>query len=181
MAEQGQGGWLRLESRFRMAAWGIGGLMLLAPIVAMRFTDEVNWSAGDFVFAGLLIGGTGALYELAARTTSGLAYRFAVGVALGAGFLIIWLSGAVGIIGSENNPLNQLYAVVLAIAVIGGFVVNFRARGMAWVMTAAALAQAAVAITALFFGFFTLPLNAIFCAIWMLSAWLFRKAAATSG
>jgi hypothetical protein len=178
MAEQEQHGWLRLESRFRMVAWSIGGLLLLAPLVAMRFTDEVKWTAGDFLFAALLIGGTGGLYELAARTTSGLAYRFAVGVALGAGFLIIWLSGAVGIIGSENNPLNQLYAGVLAIAVIGGFVVDFRASRMAWVMTAAALAQAAVAVTALFYGYFTLPLNGIFCAIWMLSAWLFRKAAA---
>jgi hypothetical protein len=176
MTKQEQDGWLRLENRLRMVAWSIGGLMLLTPLVAMRFTDEVKWTAGDFVFAGLLIGGTGALYELAARTTSGLAYRFAVGVALGAGFLIIWLSGAVGIIGSENNPLNQLYAGVLAVAVLGSFLVRFRAGGMAWVMTAAALAQAAVAITALVFGYFTLGLNAVFCAIWMLSAWLFRKA-----
>ncbi|HYG26066.1 MAG TPA: hypothetical protein VD906_04095 [Caulobacteraceae bacterium] len=177
MAKQEQDGWLRLESRFRKIGWTIGGLLLLAPLVAMQFTEEVKWTAGDFVFMGLLIGGTGGLYELAARTTSGLAYRFAAGAALGAGFLLIWLSGAVGIIGSENEPLNQLYFLVLAIAAVGGFVVDFKPRRMAWVMTTAAAAQMGVAVIALFHGYFTLPLNGIFAAIWMLSAWLFRKAA----
>ena len=177
MAKDDENGWLRLESRFRVAAWSIGGLLLLAPLVAMRFTDEVKWTASDFVFAALLIGGTGALYELAARTTSGLAYRFAVGVALAAGFLLIWITGAVGIIGSEDNPLNQMYFGVLGVAVLGAFIAGFRAGRMAWVMTAAAIAQMAVAVVALFHGHFTLPLNGIFCVLWLLSAWLFRKAA----
>ena len=35
----------------------------------------------------------------------------------------------------------------------------------------------AVAVVALFHGYFTLPLNAIFAALWLMSAWLFRKAA----
>ena len=35
----------------------------------------------------------------------------------------------------------------------------------------------AVAVVALFHGYFTVPLNGIFCALWLLSAWLFRKAA----
>ena len=177
MANEDENGWLKLEGRFRMAAWSIGALLLVAPLVAMRFTEEVQWTAGDFVFAALLIGGTGAIYELAARTTSGLAYRVAVGVALAASFLLIWLSGAVGIIGSENNPLNQLYAGVLGVAVFGGFLTGFRAKRMAWVMTGAAIAQMAVAIVALFHGYFTLPLNGAFCALWLMSAWLFRKAA----
>ena len=177
LAKQEQDGWLRLEGQFRKVGWSIGGLMLIAPLVAMQFTEEVDWNAGDFVFAALLIGGTGGLYELAARTTSGIAYRFGVGVALGAAFLTIWLSGAVGIIGSEDEPLNQLYVLLLPAVVIGALVANFKARRMAWVMTAAAIGQMVIAVIALFFGYFTLPLNAIFAAIWMLSAWLFRKAA----
>ena len=40
-------------------------VILLLPLVAMQFTDEVNWGVFDFVFAGALLGGTGLLLELA--------------------------------------------------------------------------------------------------------------------
>ena len=55
-AERG-GGWRR--RRWRIAAWTGAALMLLLPLVAMQFTDEVNWSETDFIVAGALIGGTG--------------------------------------------------------------------------------------------------------------------------
>jgi hypothetical protein len=42
-------------------------LILLAPLVAMQFTEEVDWGVADFVAAGILIGGTGLLLERAAR------------------------------------------------------------------------------------------------------------------
>jgi hypothetical protein len=58
--------------------------VLLVPLVAMQFTDEVDWGVADFVLAGLLLGGTGLLLELAVRRPGKLAYRVAasaIGVA----------------------------------------------------------------------------------------------------
>jgi hypothetical protein len=59
-------------------------VILLLPLVAMQFTDEVDWGVFDFVFAGALLTGTGLLLELATRKPRNLAYRAAavtVGVA----------------------------------------------------------------------------------------------------
>jgi hypothetical protein len=50
----------------------------------MQITDEVDWGVADFVFAGVLLGGTGLLLELAARKPRNIAYRAAataIGVA----------------------------------------------------------------------------------------------------
>ena len=54
-------------------------LVLLVPLVAMQFTDEVDWSLFDFVLAGVLLGGSGLLLELAARKPCAVAYRVVLG------------------------------------------------------------------------------------------------------
>jgi hypothetical protein len=62
----------------------VTAFVLLLPLVAMQFTDEVDWGLADFVFAGVLLGGTGLLLELAARKPRNIAYRaaaIAIGVA----------------------------------------------------------------------------------------------------
>jgi hypothetical protein len=59
-------------------------LILLVPLVAMRITDEVDWSLADFAFAAALLGGAGLLLELAARKPGKIGYRAAaaaIGVA----------------------------------------------------------------------------------------------------
>src|ERR687895_1776065 len=76
----------RRISRLRMAAWSAAALLLLLPLVAMQFTDEVNWTVADFVVAGALLFGVGVPFELAVRKTRDAAYRAAVGVALAAVF-----------------------------------------------------------------------------------------------
>ena len=119
MAGNAENGGGRRGSPWRIAAWTFAALILLLPLAAMRFTDEVNWDETDFIFAGALIGGPGLTFELAARATANYAYRAAVGVALAAAFLLIWLNLAVGIIGTEDNPLNLMFGGVLAIGIIG--------------------------------------------------------------
>jgi hypothetical protein len=59
-------------------------LILLLPLVAMQITDEVHWGLADFVLAGVLLGGSGLLLELAVRKPGKIAYRAAaaaIGVA----------------------------------------------------------------------------------------------------
>lgn len=89
---------------WRIAPWVVAALILLLPLGAMQFTDEVVWAETDFaVFGAMLFAACGA-YELAARMTGDIAYRAAVGVAVVAAFILLWISLAVGIIGSEDNP-----------------------------------------------------------------------------
>jgi hypothetical protein len=55
-------------------------LILLVPLVAMQFTDEVDWGVADFVLAGLLLGGAGLLlHRLATRKAGSLAFRVVAG------------------------------------------------------------------------------------------------------
>ena len=55
-----------LWKALRMLGWSAVALILLAPAVAMQFTDGVNWTASDFVLAGALLIGGGAVIELVA-------------------------------------------------------------------------------------------------------------------
>jgi hypothetical protein len=64
----------------RVAA--VTALILLVPLVGMQVSDQVNWSVADFVFAGVLLAGTGFLLELAVRRRDRVAYRVA-GAAIG--------------------------------------------------------------------------------------------------
>jgi len=75
-------------------------LLLLIPLIAMQFTDEVNWTLFDFVVAGALLLGTGLMCELAIRKIHKIKYRIAICVAVLAVFLLIWAELAVGIFGT---------------------------------------------------------------------------------
>ena len=178
MAGNAEDGGKRRRNRWQAAVWGTAALVLLLPLVAMQFTEEVNWDLADFViFGGMLVGACGT-YELAARVTSSKAYRAAVAVALAAAFILVWMNLAVGIIGNEENPANLMYGGVLAVGLVGAVIARFQPHGMARVLVATALAQALVAVIALIAGLgYTLILTGFFVALWLTSARLFRIAA----
>lgn len=153
--------------------------LLLLPLLAMQFTDEVNWSPADFAVAGALLFGSGAAYRLIARKSGSLAYKAAAGLAVGTALFLNWLNLAVGLIGSEDNPANLMYIGVLAVGAVGALAARFRPSGMARALFATALAQMAVAVIAHLAGLgFTYILNGLFAALWASSALLFRKAGA---
>ena len=168
----------RPGSGLRVAVWGTAAALMLLPVLAIGITEGVAWDAGDFTFLVILWIGVGAAYELAARVSDRSAYTAAVGIALAAAFLLTWINLAVGIIGNEDNPANLMYGGVLAIGIVGAIAARFRPHGMAPAMVATALAQALVFLIALLVGFgFTGPITVFFAALWLISAWLFRKAA----
>jgi hypothetical protein len=157
--------------------WSAAAFLLLLPWVAMQFTEQMAWDPGDFILLGaMLVSGCGA-YELAARKAGSSAYLTAVGVAVAAAFLLIWINLAVGIIGNEENPANLMYGGVLVIAFTGSVIAGFRPRGMARAMVATAIAQLLVAVIALLLGFGrAFVLTVFFVALWLTSAWLFARA-----
>jgi hypothetical protein len=175
----------RRGSRWRIVAWAAAALILLLPLLAMQVTDQVVWDVADFVVLGALLVGIGVIYELAVRMTGNTAYRSAVGVALTAAFILIWMSLGVGIIGKDGDPANLMYFGVLAVGIIGAFIARFKSSGMARALFATALAQTLVAMITLIakLGYpwsgtlEVLVLNGFFVALFIGSAWLFRHAA----
>ncbi|MEE9166159.1 MAG: hypothetical protein V3U24_01645 [Candidatus Neomarinimicrobiota bacterium] len=164
----------------------VTAFILLLPLLAMQFTDEVVWDLADFAVAGVLVFGAGLTYELIARKAGNIPYRAAVGVAVAAALLLVWMNLAVGIIGNEENPANLMYIGVLAVGIVGSLIARFEPNGMARAMFATALAQALVAVIALIAGLGSmgpiwprdiLILTGFFAALWVGSALLFRKAA----
>ena len=164
----------------------ITGVILLIPLIAMQYTDEVRWTISDFVFAFILLFGTGLIYKFITRKSIHVSYRIAIGFALFTGFFLIWANGAVGIIGSENNPVNLFYYGVIAVGIIGAITARFQPNGLVYTMFAMALAQALVAAIALIGGTYQSPpttvieilgVNCLFITLFIVSAWLFRHAA----
>lgn len=124
----------------------------------------------------------GPVRDSARRPT---AYRTAMGVALAASLMLVWLSLGVGIIGRDGDPSNVMYFGVLAVGIVGAIIARLQPHGMARALVAMALAQALVTMIALSAGL-GLPwsgpaeivlLNGFFIALFIGSAWLFRRSA----
>ena len=166
---------------WRLIGWAVPVGLLTAPLLA-----GWPWSPADFIVAGAIFAIVGGTLELAVRASGNVWYRAGAAIALAAAFLLVWINLAVGIIGSEDNPLNLMFFGAIAAAVIGSIVAQFKARGMALAMTVAAAIQALIGI-----GVFMLDLGAaeppgafgllglieFFAVLWLLSAWCFRRAA----
>ena len=171
----------RLSSRpdniWRILGWGAALTLLIAPLIAMRFTTEVNWTASDFVFAAVLIGVPGLLFELIVRTSRHWAFRLGAAIGLLACFFTVWSNLAVGIVGNEDNPVNLLFFGIVLIALLGSAIARLRPRGMMAAMIVTALAQGAVGLALLSTEVVVLPFTAIMVAAWLSAAALFHRAA----
>ena len=75
-------------------------LILLVPLVAMRFTHEMNWALFDFIAAGVLLTGTGFAFVLSMRTLRTSRARLAAGVVLALALALVWGELAVGLFGT---------------------------------------------------------------------------------
>jgi hypothetical protein len=117
-------------------------------------------------------------------------YRLGIAVALFAGVVQIWMNLAVGIVGSEDNPVNQGFFMVVATAAACAFTARLRADGMVRAMVAVAGVQALLGA-----AIATAPstvindakgppgvavLSAGFTALWLLAGYLFHRSASAT-
>lgn len=165
---------------WRPIGWGGVALILLLPLVL-----NAPWTVSDFLFMGLMLGCAGLVLELAVRASGNIAYRAGVGVAVAASFLLIWVNGAVGFLGNEDNPTNLIFFGVIAIAILGSVFAGFKPAGMAFTMFTAAAAQILIGAVALPAGWASpggdglyevVMGTSVFASLWLISAALFRKA-----
>ena len=65
-------------------------VLLLIPYIAMRYTNEVNWTPMDFTVMGAMLLFTGLAIEFALRTVRINWMRVAAVVVILFGFLMVW-------------------------------------------------------------------------------------------
>ncbi len=75
----------------------VTGLILMIPLVAMQYTNDVDWSISDFVIMGVLMYGIGSMFVFTARRIHTTGNRIIIGIAFLLGLLYIWAELAVGI------------------------------------------------------------------------------------
>ncbi|WP_372751464.1 hypothetical protein [Labilibaculum sp.] len=74
--------------------------VLLIPLIAMHFSNEVNWELADFVIAGALLLGTGLICEAVIRKIENRKYKMIMLSVILIIVLLIWMELAVGIFGT---------------------------------------------------------------------------------
>lgn len=146
----------------------------------------MNWDLLDVLTFGAMVAVATIIVLVAWRQARTRAYRIAALIAAIAAFLLVWVNGAVGIIGDEASDANFLFFAVLAVAAVGSVIARFRASGMARALyvTAGAQLLVAVFVIAMRLGESSptwprgiLVLTAIFSGFWLVSGWLFSRAA----
>jgi hypothetical protein len=171
---------------WRVARWSVAAALLCVPAAAMRYTSEVDWTASDFVVMGVLFASILGAYEFLASRAPSFAYRAASVLTTLGLFLLIWMNLAVGIIGSENEDANFMFAGVIAIIVGGACIAHFKPAGMSRALLAAAMVQAAIGGIALAGDLGTdgrgwprdvIVLTIFYTGLWVTAAALFRLSA----
>ena len=146
----------------------------------------MNWDLLDFMVFGAMIAALVLIVLVARRTSRNPTYRFAMAVAAVAGFLVAWVTGAVGIIGNEENDANLLFFGVLAMGAVGALLARLKAAGMVRVLVLMAAAQVLIAVFAIAMDLGAaspawprglIIMTTVFSGFWLLSAWLFSRAA----
>lgn len=74
--------------------------ILAIPLIAMQFSDQVNWGVADFIVGGILIFGVAIALDIGRRKLKNRKYRNLILLIIVLAFLLIWAELAVGIFGS---------------------------------------------------------------------------------
>ena len=137
----------------RLIMWAVVALLILLIFLIKQLTNfgqvEVQWN--EAIAYGVILLVAGGFYELwqwlKTRTRT---YRIAFSVGLTGVFLLGWVSGAVGVIGSENNPANLMYWAIPVVLLIGSLISRFKPSPMARTLFTTAIVQMLIPVVALF-------------------------------
>jgi hypothetical protein len=166
---------------WRLPMWGGAAVILLLPLIF-----HAPWTASDYLVMGGMLAVAGTVVELAMRAPGGLAFKGGALIAIAASFLLLWVNGAVGFLGDENNPANLAFLAVIAVAIGVAVLGRFRPMGMARAMFAAATVQVLIGAVALPLGWASpggdglyevVIGTGIFSVLWLIAFGLFRMAA----
>jgi len=76
----------------------VTALVLMLPLIAMQFSEEVNWKPGDFIVIGTILIGAGLAFVYTARRIDDAGWRLALAGAFFVALLYVWAELAVGVI-----------------------------------------------------------------------------------
>ena len=88
-----------MQNKRRFIIFLITLFLLLIPLIAMMFTNEVNWIVSDFIVAGFLLLGTGMLVAFVMRIIKKRIYKVSLISVILIVLILIWIELAVGIFG----------------------------------------------------------------------------------
>jgi hypothetical protein len=162
--------------------------LILIAVVVLRSEDSPADLMALAVDGAIIVGGI--VYIATNRHSK--AYRWAVGLALAATFILFWMIGAVALLGPElgRNTADLIYFGVPTVGVIGAIIARFRPRGMARAMFATAIAVLVLPVILVagltplspsqageLFPYGILLVHAPFAALFVGSGLLFQKSA----
>lgn len=82
----------------RTSVWGAIGAVLLAPLVAMQFTNQVVWTTSDFAAATVMLLVIGLAFEvISSRRKLHLGVKSALLILVVGLVALVWPQGAVGL------------------------------------------------------------------------------------
>lgn len=83
-----------------LAIYTIPVVVLSIPLLGNLFSNEFNWSASDFLIAGILLFTTAFLINLVRNTIKKQNQKIVICIFILLALALIWLELAVGILGS---------------------------------------------------------------------------------
>ena len=78
----------------------VGIVLAVGLLLLINFIAKAPWSLFDYVAAGILLLGSGLMFEFVMRGVKNTKYRIAIFVALLGAFLLIWIEISVGLFGT---------------------------------------------------------------------------------
>ena len=85
---------LKIKSKFYWLTL-VTSMILLIPLIAMQYTNEVNWDKFDFILMAALCMGIGSAFIILSHIFKTHSTKIAIALILV--FLIIWAELAVGV------------------------------------------------------------------------------------
>ncbi|MCW8108478.1 hypothetical protein OPS25_08220 [Alteromonas ponticola] len=168
---------LRLKKISLTTALLVPLLVLLIPFFATLISVHVNWGVFDFLLVALILIVASLSYRTIANKTRSFRYKAGVATGLVAYLLSTWMNLAVGIVGSPDNPINQIFHGFLLFSAICVVFGRFSTRSLFAAFIIPALSFLFMAgITFSYQEVIVVPIMCLILAsLFVLATWLIRS------